>query len=174
MCDCEEMSEKERDEKIMEFFKSVFKSYDVNNDGTINASELGNVLKALGRPSDTDSVTNLIQRFDRDHSGKIDWSNGEFLLVIALLDVVDISLIDDFVYSAGFRTFDQDSDGFITPMELHVVIRLFLPMDIGLEDEYVKNLIEKMDVNNDGKIAFPEFVKFIKESGSGNILNMGK
>ena len=107
MCDCEEMSEKERDEKIMEFFKSVFKSYDVNNDGTINASELAKVLKALGRPSDTESVTNLIRRFDLDKSGKVDWSNGEFLLVIALLDVVDISLIDDFVFSAGFRTFDQ-------------------------------------------------------------------
>ena len=52
------------------------------------------------------------------------------------------------------------------------MIRLFLPMDIGLEDEYVKNLIEKMDVNNDGKIAFPEFVRFIKESGSANILNV--
>ena len=57
MCDCEEMSETERDEKILEFFKNVFRSYDANNDGTINTAELGNVLKALGRPSDTDSVT---------------------------------------------------------------------------------------------------------------------
>lgn len=101
------MSETERDEKILEFFKNVFSSYDANNDGTINTAELGNVLKALGRPSDTDSVTNLIRRFDCDRSGKIDWNNGEFLLVIALLDVVDISLIDDFVFSAGFKTFDQ-------------------------------------------------------------------
>ena len=43
-------------------------------------------------------------------------------------------------------------------------------MGVGHEDEYVDNLIKKMDVNNDGKIAFEEFVKFIKETGSANIL----
>ena len=107
MCDCEKMSEKQRDEKILDFFKNVFKTYDVNNDGTITAAELGNVLKALGRPSDMESVSNLIRRFDLDRSGKIDWNNGEFLLVIALLDVVDILQIDDFVFTAGFKTFDQ-------------------------------------------------------------------
>ena len=58
-------------------------------------------------------------------------------------------------------------------MELHVVIRLFLPMDIGAEDDYVKNLIKKMDVNNDGKVAFTEFVRFIKETGSADILKSG-
>ena len=107
MCDCEKMSEQQRDEKILDFFKNVFKTYDVNNDGTITAVELGNVLKALGRPSDIDSVNNLIRRFDLDRSGKIEWNNGEFLLVIALLDVVDILQIDDFVFTAGFKTFDQ-------------------------------------------------------------------
>ena len=107
MCDCEEMSEKQTDEKILDFFKNVFESYDVNNDGTITAEELGNVLKALGRPSDMESVSNLIRRFDLDKSGKINWNNGKFLLVIALLDVVDILQIDDFVFTAGFKTFDQ-------------------------------------------------------------------
>ena len=67
----------------------------------------------------------------------------------------------------------KDSDGYITPMELHVVLRLFLPMDVGQEDDYVDNLIKKMDVNNDGKIGFDEFVKFIKETGSADIMKCG-
>lgn len=46
-------------------------------------------------------------------------------------------------------------------------------MDIGAEDDYVKNLIKKMDVNNDGKVAFTEFVRFIKETGSADILKSG-
>eukprot|EP00092_Neocalanus_flemingeri_P004531 GFUD01004881.1.p1 GENE.GFUD01004881.1~~GFUD01004881.1.p1 ORF type:complete len:175 (+),score=47.85 GFUD01004881.1:107-631(+) len=173
MCDQEKMSEKQRDEKILDFFKNVFKTYDVNNDGTITTAELATILKALGRPSDTESVSNLVRRFDLDRSGKIDWNNGEFLLVIALLDVVDIQQIDDFVYSAGFKTFDQDSDGFITPIELHIVLRLFLPMEAGREDEYVDSLIKKMDINDDGKIGFEEFVRFIKETGSPDILKCG-
>eukprot|EP00091_Calanus_sinicus_P005463 TRINITY_DN15900_c0_g1_i1.p1 TRINITY_DN15900_c0_g1~~TRINITY_DN15900_c0_g1_i1.p1 ORF type:complete len:122 (-),score=34.55 TRINITY_DN15900_c0_g1_i1:223-588(-) len=103
MCDCEEMSEKQRDEKILDFFKNVFKTYDVNNDGTITEAELGNVLKALGRPSDMESVGNLVRRFDLDKSGRIDWNNGEFLLVIALLDVVDILQMDDLFLQRGSR-----------------------------------------------------------------------
>ena len=46
-------------------------------------------------------------------------------------------------------------------------------MDAGQEDEYVDNLIKKMDVNNDGKIGFEEFVKFIKETGSADIMKCG-
>ena len=54
-----------------------------------------------------------------------------------------------------------------------MVIRLFLPMDVALEDDYVRNLVERMDVNKDGKIAFAEFVRFIKETGSADILKFG-
>merc|ERR1719300_406631 len=163
------MTENERDAKIFEFFRNVFKKYDADNDGTIAASELGSVLSALGRPADAESLQNLIRRFDTDQSGKVDWTNGEFLSVIAMLDVIDVSLIDNFVISTGFNTFDLDSDGLITRMELHIVIRLFLPMDAVQEDKYVENLINKMDVNNDGKIGFEEFVKFIRESGASGI-----
>ena len=46
-------------------------------------------------------------------------------------------------------------------------------MDVGQEDEYVDNLIQKMDVNNDGKIGFEESVKFIKETGSADIMKCG-
>ena len=59
-------------------------------------------------------------------------------------------------------------------MELHIALRLFLPMEVGQEDEYVDNLINKMDVNNDGRIGFGEFVRFIKETGSPNILKCEK
>ena len=54
-----------------------------------------------------------------------------------------------------------------------MVLRLFLPLDVGQEDEYVDTLIKKMDVNNDGKIGFDEFVRFIKETGSANFLKCG-
>ena len=43
-------------------------------------------------------------------------------------------------------------------------------MDVAREDAYVDDLIKKMDVNKDGKVGFEEFVKYIKEAGTGNIL----
>ena len=95
------------DQKILEFFKAVFATYDKNSDGTIDTNELGTVLKALGKVVSEEKLTELIEEFDFDHNGKIDWTNGEFLLVIAAIDVADVNLVDDLVFSAAFRTFDQ-------------------------------------------------------------------
>ena len=106
----------------------------------------------------------LIPRFDKDGSGRIEWGNGElfifilsqnnftgeFLLVVALMDVTDMTLIDDFVFSTGFKVFDQvipspsllqDEDGLITPMEVESVVRLFLPMSVQQTDCFVSKLV---------------------------------
>ena len=99
------MDPKERDEKILQFFKNVFKVHDGHNDGTIASKELGSILAALSCPSDTESVETLVRRFDPDDSGRIVWENQELLMVIALMDVEDSKKIDDSIYSIGFKTF---------------------------------------------------------------------
>ena len=48
-----------------------------------------------------------MKRFDVDLSGRIEFGNGEFLGVIATIAVTSIHDIDDFVFSAAFRTFDH-------------------------------------------------------------------
>ena len=48
-----------------------------------------------------------MKRFDVDLSGRIEFGNGEFLGVIATITVTNIHDIDDFVFSAAFRTFDH-------------------------------------------------------------------
>ena len=99
------MSSRERDEKILDFFRNVLKAHDVNNDDTIASKELGSILAALSRPSDTESVATLVKRFDPENSGKIVWNNEELLLVIALMDVEDAKKIEDSIFSVGFKTF---------------------------------------------------------------------
>ena len=94
------MSSKERDEKILEFFRNVLKAHDVNNDDTIPS-----ILAALCRPSDTESVATLVKRFDPENSGKIVWNDEELLLVVALMDVEDANKIEDSIFSVGFKTF---------------------------------------------------------------------
>ena len=54
-------------------------------------------------------VEDLIKRFDVDLSGRIEFGNGEFLGVIASIGVTSVQDIDDFVFSAAFRTFDHVS-----------------------------------------------------------------
>jgi Ca2+-binding EF-hand superfamily protein len=156
-------------------------------------------MSRIGCRDDCHQVEELIRRFDRDGSGRVDWANGEFLGVIAAIAVTGVADIDDFVFSAAFRTFDhvsrpgaalllvehcvqcsarvavmvvwQDADGLITPLEMHIVTRLFLPMEIVAQDAFVEELIAKMDTNVDGKIDFQEFVHFVRSSGSADIFS---
>ena len=60
----------------------------------------------------------------------------------------------------------------ITPLEMHIVVGLFLPMELKDQDSFVEDLINRMDVNKDGKIGFSEFVKFVKQAGTASILSL--
>lgn len=60
-------------------------------------------------PETLAQVEDLIKRFDVDLSGRIEFGNGEFLGVIASIAVTSVQDIDDFVFSAAFRTFDHVS-----------------------------------------------------------------
>lgn len=54
---------------------------------------------------------------------------------------------------------------------MHFVVELFLPMGLRDQGSFVDDLIKKMDTNNDGKIGFSEFVKYVQEAGSMSILS---
>ena len=66
----------------------------------------------------------------------------------------------------------QDANGLITPLEMHIVVGLFLPMEVKAQDSFVEDLMRKMDINKDGKIGFSEFVEFVKQAGTASILSL--
>ena len=45
------------------------------------------------------------------------------------------------------------------------LVKLFLPDKLFKDEEYMRDLIERMDRNNDGMIAYEEFVQTVKETG---------
>ena len=64
------------------------------------------MLSALGRPQDEETRQNLINKFG-GKAGKVDWASSEFLRDISSFPLTDIALVEEFVYSAAFSTFDQ-------------------------------------------------------------------
>ena len=66
------------------------------------------MLSALGRPQDEETRQNLVNKYG-GKAGKVDWASSEFLRDISSYPLTDISLVEEFVYSAAFSTFDQVS-----------------------------------------------------------------
>ena len=166
--------------KTESFLRTVFKTFDISNDGKITEEEIGKVLNALGRPTNEKEIQKIVKKFAGKRD-KIDWSSSDFLREIAATNVTDVNMVEDFVFSAAFSTFDQvycpvlqkvrqlfsqDVDGYISPEDMKAVVKLFLSSQVQKNDEYIRNLIERMDLNNDGMIAYEEFVQTVKETGS--------
>lgn len=60
----------------------------------------------------------------------------------------------------AFRSIDRDNSGFIDAAELKEV--LFSTFQIQATDEEIIGLMDRYDLNKDGKLAYNEFVKFLQ------------
>ena len=61
-------------------------------------------------------------------------------------------------------------DGYISPCEMAGLVRLFLPAKLHQDEDYVRELIQRMDRNGDGMIAYEEFVQTVRETGEPDFL----
>ena len=69
-------------------------------------------------------------------------------------------LSDDQVstFKEVFTLFDKKEEGFISPKELGTVLRL---LGMRLNNNEVKDIIAKIDINENGKIEFSEFLSMM-------------
>ncbi|GLC40129.1 hypothetical protein PLESTB_000880200 [Pleodorina starrii] len=72
-------------------YESAFKAVDKSGNGTIGATELGQLFASLGNPVSPEKLVDLMQEYDKDDSGQIEFN--EFLLMFrnSLLDLKAMS-----------------------------------------------------------------------------------
>ena len=68
-------------EEEIENYKEAFVDYDVDGSGSINLLELGSVIRALGENPTEDELQDMINKFDDDGTGLIEFT--EFLCLMA-------------------------------------------------------------------------------------------
>ncbi|KAI8368535.1 calmodulin [Blakeslea trispora] len=132
--------------------EDAFKLFDHNNDGAIDASELGSVMTSLGLDPTKEEVNDMINNFDIDHSGKIEYR--EFLDIMTQFKDKD-ELVD------AFRVFDKNNDGYITLDELRSVMK---HLGQSANDLELDKMIEEADVDGDGRIDYKEFAKIMSSA----------
>ena len=149
------MADQLTEQQIAEF-KEVFFLFDKNEDGTINTSELGSVLKMLGEEAKDEVLEEMIRQADVNRNGTVEFP--EFLTMMSKKDAdKDKKKETERVKKirAAFRVFDKDGNGFISPAELRQVL-----IDHGEKatDEKVDRWIQEADIDQDGLVSYEEFV----------------
>lgn len=72
-------------------YEAAFRAVDKSNNGTIGANELGQLFAKLGNPMSMEKMVEVMQEYDKDESGQIEFK--EFLLMFRnkLLDLSSMS-----------------------------------------------------------------------------------
>jgi len=135
-------------------FKEAFSLFDRDNDGSITAKELGTVMRSLGQNPTQSEINDIINEFDADENGTIDFT--EFLTLMEK-KLKQAETEDDEIREA-FRVFDKNGDGYISAAELrHVMTNL----GEKLTEDQVDEMIREADLDNDGQIDWHEFIRMM-------------
>merc|ERR1712106_549276 len=149
--------------------KESFKKFDVNHDGQICKTELKNGMKLSD--ADLDVVFAL---GDLDGDGEI--SMSEFVLIMCPLAKNAVNRfrncfkdIHDLI--SAFAQFDSNNDGAICQQELSTGMR---NMRMSFSNEETNAIFAAADINQDGEIAYTEFVSLMIPTAGDALLKFRK
>ncbi|OIS96790.1 PREDICTED: calmodulin-like protein 3 [Nicotiana attenuata] len=148
--------------------RSIFATFDKNNDGYITKQELKLSLKNIGIFIEDKDIIDMVEKVDSNKDGLIDIDEfyqlcHTFLGIEAVNEEEESNREKDL--KDAFDVFDYDKDGLISVEELSKILSS-LGLRQGKKLDYCKEMISKVDVDGDGMVNFDEFKKMIKGCGT--------
>ena len=149
------MADKLTEEEIAEY-QDAFDVFDKDRDGKITAQELGMVMRNLlvDKPPTEDELQDMLREWDTDGNGTIDLQ--EFLAMMMAKNSSGRNSKEELL--EAFKVFDKNNDGFIDREELK---RVMNALDQEVTDQEAEEMINKCDINGDGKVDYHEFVNMM-------------
>ena len=138
----------EFDNEHIEEFRAAFNLFDKDGDGTVSASELQTVMKAMGKRVSREEVEKMLAKVDKDGNGELDFD--EFLQLMAL-QAVEPTNADG--YTSAFKVFDHDHNGTASAHEVTNVISL-----LKSEHSDEVNDVLKSFMDSNGRINYIDMV----------------
>ncbi|CAB9523971.1 Putative calmodulin-like protein [Seminavis robusta] len=138
------MSQEEIDE-----YKEAFGMFDINGDGTIELTELKQVMLQLGQNPAEEDLIEMMRLVDVNGDNEIDFD--EFLVMMTMRSGERDTEAE---LREAFKLFDLDGSGTISREELKTLMK---NLGQALTDEEIDAMIDEVDINLDGEISFDEF-----------------
>ncbi|CAL5400426.1 unnamed protein product [Camellia sinensis] len=151
--------------------RSVFATFDKNNDGFITKQELKESLGNIGIDITENEVVDMVEKVDSNGDGLIDLDEfcGLYESMVSQEEVVGEEEgggkgVGEGDLKEAFAVFDGNGDGLITVEELGLVLSS-LGLKEGKRVESCKEMISKVDMDGDGMVNFDEFKSMMKAGG---------
>ena len=138
------MEEKLTPEQIADF-KEAFSLFDHDENGSISAKELGEVLKALGQNPTKNELSDMINEVDVDGNGTVEFAEFVILMTNKVKELTKQEEIRE-----AFDVLDKEKDDYITAKELKYFMRKVA--HIKLSSEEAQAMIDF--AGEDGKVSF--------------------
>ncbi|KAF9480290.1 EF-hand [Pholiota conissans] len=147
-------------EEELASYKDAFTSFDRDGDGTITTSELGTVMRSLGRNPTELELQEILKGVDKDQNGTIEFAEFVDLMGRSHQALSPGAEPQDELFQA-FSVFDKDSSGKISITELEAVMNNVLGEHLTQEE--LEIMIKEADLDGDREISFVEFKKMVTE-----------
>ena len=153
------MADKKRiPEEVLAEYQDLFDSYDLNKNGKIERKEMKTILKKLGKESTNEEIEQIWKSMNKIESDST-ISFNDFIEFIKRFNLSKNTMSTDDIINA-FEIFDKNHDGTLSINEFKHIL-----MDLGqkFSEDEVNEIITEIDLDNNGKINYREFVEFWQE-----------
>jgi calmodulin len=134
--------------------REAFSLFDHDENGSITAHELGQVLKALGQNPSKNELLDMVNEVDVDGNGTVEFAEFVILMTNKVRDMTR----EEEIYEA-FNVLDKEHDNQISVKELKYFMRKVA--HIKLSTEEAEAMIEFADSNEDGLVSFEDFLHVV-------------
>ena len=104
-------------------YQEAFNMFDKDLNGSIEAKEFGDVMKALGHNPTDDELAEMVAGIDTDGDGEIDFDEFLAMMLKQIENTNGDSEGVDAEMMAAFKMFDIDGDGSISKSELKLTMK---------------------------------------------------
>jgi len=143
----------------LEEFQEAFTMFDKDGGGSIDASELKDLMLSVGQNCSDKELRDMVEAADADGTGDIDFLEFAVLMAHKMTDETK----DDSLKKA-FQVFDSSGDGFIDSNEMR---KIMFNLGENLQQGDVEAVIREVDVDGDGQIDYKEFAKILASEKEG-------
>jgi len=137
-----------------EEMKTIFKLFDTDNNGSITVDELRDAMKQQGLNPTNEDLKRMISDVDLNGNGMVEFD--EFCL---MMSNKTRRLDDGDGIDIAFQIFDSNKDGHISEQELKNCMK---KLGIVCSDAEIREMMDAVDENRDGKISRSEFQKLFE------------